>query len=223
MKDQYSCRKRDSMSNFYNDPKIRHYAEQMCSEVNGELDNIARGTFLKTVKPFDASDHVQGRLLSMLSKLIQPELVVELGTFTGYGTYCLAEGLSPGGKIITVEQDTLRIDLIQQFISSISDQVELINDTALNAIQEISGPVDMLFIDAGKREYAAYYELMLPKMSSGGLIIADNVLWKGEVIERNKSNMASALDQFNRMVAGDNRVEVVLLPYRDGLSIIRVK
>ena len=211
------------MSTINDDPKIRHYAEQMCSIANEELYHIARGTFFSTVKPFDASDHIQGRLLSMLSKMMRPSLIVELGTFTGYGTYCLAEGLATDGKILTVEQDPLRIDLINKMIKPIAAQVELINDTALNAIDQIDGPVDMLFIDAGKKEYMDYYELMIPKMRSGGLIIADNVLWKGEVVHEKKSNMALALDEFNRTVAKDSRVEVVLLPYRDGLSMIRVK
>ena len=223
LKNQYSCRKRTPMSTINDDPKIRHYAEQMCSLANEELYHIARGTFLNTVKPFDASDHIQGRLLSMLSKIMRPSLIVELGTFTGYGTYCLAEGLATDGKILTVEQDALRIDFINMMIKPIAHKVELINDTALNAIDQIRGPVDILFIDAGKREYMDYYELMLGKMCPGGLIIADNVLWKGEVTHEKKSNMALALDEFNRTVAKDLRVEVVLLPYRDGLSMIRVK
>jgi predicted O-methyltransferase YrrM len=150
-------------------------------------------------------------------------LIVEIGTFTGYGTYCLAEGLSADGKVITIEHDPLRIDLIQQNLRTIADRVELINESAKKAITNIDGPIDILFIDAAKREYLNYYETLLPKMRPGGLIIADNILWKGEVARENKSTIAKALDEFNAVVAADDRVEVVVLPYRDGLSLIRVK
>jgi predicted O-methyltransferase YrrM len=101
--------------------------------------------------------------------------------------------------------------------------VELINESAKKAITNIDGPIDILFIDAAKREYLNYYETLLPKMRPGGLIIADNILWKGEVARENKSTIAKALDEFNAVVAADDRVEVVVLPYRDGLSLIRVK
>jgi predicted O-methyltransferase YrrM len=205
------------------EPKLRYYAEQRCSSTHGTLAEIAQTTFLATVKPFDASDHIQGRLMSLFSKLIQPSLIVEIGTFTGYGTYCLAEGLSADGKVITIEHDPLRIDLIQQNLRTIADRVELINESAKKAITNIDGPIDILFIDAAKREYLNYYETLLPKMRPGGLIIADNILWKGEVARENKSTIAKALDEFNAVVAADDRVEVVVLPYRDGLSLIRVK
>ena len=204
-------------------PKLRYYAERRSSPANAELHNIARSTFLSTVKPFDASDHIQGRLLSLFSKLLSPKLIVEIGTFTGYGTYCLAEGLSSKGRVITIEHDPLKMDLIRQNLNSISGRVELVNDAALNAIKSIKGPIDLLFIDAAKREYQSYYQTLLPQMRSGGLIIADNILWKGEVVHDDKSLMAQALDVFNSMVAADDRVEVVILPYRDGVSLIRVK
>ena len=205
------------------EPKLRYYAERNCSPTNIALDQIARTTFLNTVLPFDASDHIQGRLLSLFSKLLRPKLIVELGTFTGYGTYCLAEGLDSDGQVITIEHDPKRIDLIKQNLKSIENKVELVNQSAITAIRDIDGPIDLLFIDAAKREYLTYYENLLPKMRSGGLIVVDNILWKGEVVEESKSNIAVALDQFNAVVAADERVEVVVLPYRDGLSLIRVK
>ncbi len=203
--------------------KLRYYAERMCSLTDVALDKIAQSTFLHTVKPFDASDHIQGRLLSLFSKLLQPKLVVEIGTFTGYGTYCLAEGLDADGQVITIEHDPKRIELIEHHLQAIENKIEIINQSAIAVIDNIQGPIDLLFIDAAKREYLSYYENLLPKMRSGGLIIADNTLWKGEVIDEDKSNIAEALDRFNSVVAADDRVEVVILPYRDGLSLIRVK
>ena len=113
--------------------------------------------------------------------------------------------------------------MIKQNLKSIEHKVELVNQSAIKAIRDIGGPIDLLFIDAAKREYLAYYENLLPKMRSGGLIVVDNILWKGEVVEESKSNIAVALDQFNAVVAADERVEVVVLPYRDGLSLIRIK
>jgi len=205
------------------EPKLRFYAERACSPTDIALDQIARATFLNTVKPFDASDHIQGRLLSLFSKLLRPKLIVEIGTFTGYGTYCLAEGLDSDGRVITIEHDLKRIDLIKKNLKSIGNKVELVNQSAITAIRDIGGPIDLLFIDAAKREYLSYYTNLLPKMRSGGLIVVDNILWKGEVVEEDKSSLAKALDQFNAIVAADERVEVVILPYRDGLSLIRVK
>ena len=148
---------------------------------------------------------------------------MEIGTFTGYGTFCLAEGLAKDGRVFTIEHDPKRIDLIQLNLKSIEDKAVIVNESAMTAIDKIDGPIDMLFIDAAKREYLSYYEALLPKMRPGGLIVADNILWKGEVVRENKSALAKALDEFNTTVAADTRVEVVILPYRDGLSLIRVK
>ena len=211
------------MSISFTDPKIRSYSERMSTSIDGALYHIAKDTFWASVKPFDASDHIQGRLLSMLSWILRPKVIVELGAFTGYGTYCLAEGLISGGKIITVEQDTLKLELLKKNVAYINAQVEIINDTAINAISGIEEHVDLLFIDAAKKEYTLYYDHMMPKMSPGGLIIVDNVLWKGEVVKPNRGSIATALHEFNKMIAADRRVEALLLPYRDGLTIVRVK
>ncbi len=206
------------------DPKILSYCEEH-SATTALLDDIERSTFLRTVKPFDASDMIQGRLLSLLAQLIRPRLIVELGTFTGYAAICMAEGLDAQGRLITIEHEETIVPLIREHIAQagIEDRVELMIGSALDRIKDLPDEIDMVFIDAAKREYIDYYERILPKVRPGGVIICDNVLWKGEVVNKQKNKMASALDGFNKHVSQDDRVEAFILPYRDGLNIIKKK
>ncbi len=189
---------------------------------NKSLDYIERSTFLNTVKPFDASDYTQGRLLAFISSLLRPKTILEIGTFSGYATVCMCEGLASDGKVKTIECNEDLKDLIDHHISyaGFTDQVEVIIGSALEMIDMITEEIDMVFIDANKREYNDYYEKVLPKVRSGGVIIADNVLWKGEVWQEDKSKIASSLDNFNDRVAKDNRVKSFILPHRDGLLMI---
>ena len=205
------------------DPLIRIYCERWSTSEHPLLNQIERHTHLNTVKRHDASDMIQGRLISFLSKIIQPKLILEIGTFTGYATTCLAEGLIQGGEIISIENDLKYRHIIEKNLTAmgISDQVDLRIGDALDIIPQISGTFDLVFIDAAKYEYRAYYDLVIEKLNSGGVIIADNTLWKGRVIDYKKDRMTQSMHAFNQYLHLDKRVEIVLLPYRDGISLIR--
>lgn len=207
-------------------PLAHRYCEQMSSAYEDPvLGQIERSTFLNTVKPFDASDFIQGRFLSMLSHLIEPKIIVEIGTFTAYAAVCLAEGLQKEGVVYTIEAKETLVDLINDHISLSpkGHQINVLQGKAIDLLPELKGPIDIVFMDAAKREYSGYFDLLIDKLRKGGLIIADNVLWKGEVWSANRSNMAESLHTFNEKVRTDSRVETFILPYRDGLSIMRKK
>ncbi len=207
------------------DPILRIYCESHTSPPRKELDDIERKTNLTQVKRMDASDMLQGRLLSLFSHIIRPELIVEIGTFTAYATGCLTEGLSPTGKIISIENKELHKETIINHLISlkISDRVDMRFGDAKDILPEINQQIDMVFIDAAKHEYQTFFDLVIDKVRSGGLIIADNTLWKGRVLVEQKDKMATSVDQFNKSMLDDGRVEVLVLPYRDGISIIRKK
>lgn len=206
-------------------PLLRRYCEQNSSEASDLLKNVERSTFLNTPKPTDASDFLQGRLLSLISALMRPNLIVEIGTFTAYATIALAEGLADGGKIITIESNQALSPLHKRHLcdAGLLSRVDIWYGKALDLVGMLPDKIDMLFIDAAKKEYKYYYEALLDKIKKGGLIIADNVLWKGKVLDPDGDSIALALDEFNKMVARDDRVEMFILPYRDGLSFIRKK
>jgi len=173
----------------------------------------------------DASDFLQGRLLSFICHLVRPKLVVEIGTFTAYATGCLAEGLSPQGKIISIEQKLTLKPLITENLKilDIEDQVEMHFSPASEVLSEITEPIDLIFIDAAKHEYQNFYDLAIDKIRPGGVLIADNTLWKGRVLEDESEmdRIAKSLHLFNQRLSTDSRVEVMVLPYRDGISMIR--
>ncbi len=187
------------------------------------LKEIAQITESTMPNPNACSGDLQGSFLAVLSKLISPSLVVEVGTFTAYGTICLAQGLAPLGKMITMESNFDLEDLIRRHIrkAGLTDRIDLWLGKALDLLPQVSGPVDLAFIDAAKREYIDYYELLVPKMSAGGLILADNVLWKGKVLDPGNDKIARDLHAFNAHVRDDPRTENVILPVRDGLNVIR--
>ena len=205
------------------DPKVRQYCLNYASAIPKFYDQIQRSTQLKTVRPGMASDEIQGRLLALFSKMLEPELIVEVGTFTAYATAFLAEGLKPDGKLISIEKNRDLKPLIEEHLSllPIEKEIDVQYGDALSILSNINGPIDIVFIDAGKREYSKYYELVISKVKSGGLIIADNTLWKGKVLESNHDKMTRAIHQFNETISEDKRVEALLLPYRDGLTIMR--
>jgi predicted O-methyltransferase YrrM len=171
------------------------------------------------------SGHVQGRVLSMISWMLRPKRILELGTFTGYSALCLAEGLAEGGKLVTIEhndelEDTIRRNFAK---SPLSDRIDLrIGDCKLE-IGNLEGPFDLVFMDADKREYCAYLDLVYPLIPVGGFILADNTLWDGHIIDPayDKDKQTLGLRAFNDKVAADERFEQVILPLRDGLTIIR--
>ena len=205
------------------DPILRRYCEDWSTSEQDALKQIERKTHLTMVKRLDASDTIQGRILSFISKLIAPQLIVEVGTFTAYATGCLAEGLKAGGKIITIESEKQFEQLIKDNLAvlQLAHQVEVIIGDARQHLSSLKESIDLLFIDAAKYEYADYFDLSIDQVRSGGVIIADNVLWKGRVLQHKKDKMTESIHLFNKKIAKDPRVEVVILPYRDGISFIR--
>jgi caffeoyl-CoA O-methyltransferase len=193
-------------------------------EILNELD---RETHLKVLGARMISGHLQGQVLSMLSKMIRPKYILELGTFTGYSAICLAKGLQEGGKLITIEIDDELENMAKKYFqkAGIQHQVEQRIGPALEIIPTLTETFDLVFIDAHKPEYPAYYEAVFDKVNSGGYIIADNTLWSGKVLENPAEDDLQTLGiiQFNEMVRNDNRIEKVILPLRDGMTIIRKK
>ena len=214
---------------------LAEYIEQHSSPESPALKQITRSTHLEVINPRMLSGHIQGRVLSMLSQMIQPKRILELGTFTGYSALCLAEGLAEDGKLITIEHNDEMEDAIRRnlALSPLGEKIELVIGDAkeelrrLDERREAKGTVlfDLAFIDADKKEYSDYLDLVLPLMRPGGWILADNTLWDGHIIEAtyDKDKQTVALRAFNDKVAADNRLEKVILPLRDGLTIIRVK
>lgn len=191
------------------------------------LARINRKTHLRMINPRMLSGHLQGRMLSMLSKMIQPDCILEIGTYTGYSALCLAEGLSAKGKLHTIERDDELEDFILENFkgSDYMDKIELHIGDAITLIPQMDALFDLVFIDADKREYKAYYEAVLPKVRKGGVILVDNTLWDGKVLKKADSNdeQTKAIQLFNDMIAVDQKVEKLILPLRDGLTMIRKK
>ena len=206
---------------------IQDYAEAHTEPASELLDRLQRDTHLKVMYQRMCSGHFQGRVLSMIARLIQPKTIVEVGTYTGYATLCLAEGLVADGKIYTIEIDPEVADFAWDYIaqSPYKDQVVQLIGDGVETLESLEvGPVDLAFLDAQKEQYLEYYHRILPKMRSGGLIIADNVLWSGHVTEKSKGDTnTEALKAFNDFIYNDSRVEKVLLPVRDGLFLVRKK
>jgi predicted O-methyltransferase YrrM len=205
--------------------EIEDYCEKHSQQESELLKKVNRETHLEVLMPRMLSGHLQGRFLSMMSKMIRPKNILEIGTFTGYAALCMAEGLSTEGKLITIDINEELAPRVQQYFSESekSAQMQLITGNALNEIPQLNLMFDLVFIDADKKNYAAYYELVFEKVNGGGYIIADNVLWSGKVVDptAQKDSDTAHIMAFNSMVAADNRVEQMLLPLRDGLMICR--
>jgi len=205
--------------------RIEEYSIINSMAIPDYLIELERETNLTKLLPQMLSGRLQGRILSLISKLVNPKNILEVGTFTGYSALCLAEGLQENGKLITIEYDVKQKEIIEKYFnkSIYNDQIKLIIDDALKVLPELKDDFDLVFLDAHKPDYIFYYETIMPKLSSGGVIIADNVLWSGKVIDDLDDKSAAALNEFNNHVKNDNRTENVILPIRDGLSIIRKK
>jgi predicted O-methyltransferase YrrM len=206
---------------------LSDYCENNTSAETNILAQLNRETHLKVVSPRMLSGHLQGRFLSFISKLIQPKLIIEIGTYTGYSALCLAEGLQPKGKLISIDVNEETSAFAKAFISKTeyANKIELALADAKDYIPTIKESIDLVFIDADKKNYLNYYHLVIDKLSSGGLIIADNVLWSGKITmpESEMDKETLALHQFNQFVQQDSRVENLLLPIRDGLMMVRKK
>ena len=216
---------------------LSEYIEQHSSPENDVLQQITRSTHLEVINPRMLSGHVQGRVLSMLSQMIQPKRILELGTFTGYSALCLAEGLTEDGKLITLEHnDEMEAAIRRNFaLSPLGEKIELVIGDAKAVLQQLKVEgvkckgadkgFDLVFIDADKKEYCDYLDLVLPLVRKGGWILADNTLWDGHIIDPayDKDKQTVSLRAFNDKVAQDKSLEKVILPLRDGLTIIRKK
>jgi predicted O-methyltransferase YrrM len=196
----------------------------MSSPCSSLLDELERETHLKTLAPQMMSGRLQGRILSLLSKLVGPEQILEIGTFTGYGTLCLAEGLGQNGKITTIEVNPELTAISEKYFeaSEFKDKIKAHSGDAIELIPSLSELYNLVYIDAGKKDNAQYLELILPRLNPGGIILIDNVLWAGKVLDPNTVDIKTqTIQAFNKMISEDERLEVVLIPIRDGLSVLR--
>ena len=207
-------------------PQLLDYISEHSSPQPAYLDQIVHRTGLYTINPRMLSGHVQGRFLSFLSRLIRPVRILELGTFAGFSALCLAEGLQPGGKVVTIEKNDELEDFIREnlALSPLGEQVELHIGSTRDVLPTLPTEelFDLVFIDADKREYVHDYELLFPLVKSGGIILADNTLWDGHIIDPayDTDKQTIALRAFNDHIRCDNRVSCLILPVRDGLTII---
>lgn len=207
------------------DERIEAYSLAHSQEESAVLKKVNRETHAKVMQPRMLSGHMQGNFLSMISHMIAPQLVLEIGTYTGYSAICLAQGLQPGGVLHTIDVNEELEKLVRSNIkeAQLEDRVQCHTGDAMQLIPAISGTFDLVFIDADKKNYAGYYDLVFDRVRSGGYIIADNVLWSGKVLdlEKNRDQDTRLIDAFNKKVHADARVEHMLLPLRDGLMIAR--
>jgi caffeoyl-CoA O-methyltransferase len=206
--------------------ELDQYCCSHTADENELLKRINRETHLEVLQPRMLSGHFQGRVLSMLSKMIQPKRILEIGTYTGYSALCLAEGLKMDGKLVTIDVNEELAARVQSYFdeSSFSKQISYVISPALEVIPSLNETWDLVFIDADKQNYIEYYEMVLPLVKSGGYIILDNVLWSGKVTDSQKNDKDTVLlRKLNTLIHTDERVEEVLLPIRDGLMIARKK
>jgi len=203
--------------------QLTDYCERHTTPLSPLLQELERETHLKTLAPQMLSGRLQGQLLRLFSRLLHPQRILEIGAFTGYSALCLAEGLAPGGELHTIEVNAELEYLIRRYIGRAGweDRIHLHVGPAAKIIPDLEGPFDLVFIDAAKQEYALFYELVIDRVRPGGLILADNVLWSGKVLDPEQDLDAQALDAFNDEVQRDQRVENLLLPLRDGLMVMR--
>lgn len=206
-----------------NDAKLLQYCLHYTSPASPLLQALERETHLRTLHPQMLSGPFQGMFLQMISHMIRPRRILEIGTFTGYSALCLAQGLAEDGLLHTIEVNDELAPLIQQYVQAagLAQKIRLHTGDAAQIVPDLDEVFDLVFLDAGKLDYALHYELTLPKIRSGGFLLADNVLWDGKVVYDEKDVTAQALRAFNAMVQADERVENVLLPLRDGLMVVR--
>ncbi len=206
---------------------IDEYIELHSEAEPDYLAKINRKTHLRLINPRMMSGHLQGRVLSLLCHMLAPRRILELGTYAGYSALCMAEGLSDDGLLYTIEHDDELEDFILENLSEspYAGKIKLIIGDALEEINKLDEVFDLVFMDADKRQYRAYYEAVLPKLRTGGFILADNTLWDGKLLKEIHPNDKQTIEimNFNDMVAHDERVEKVILPLRDGLTVIRKK
>ena len=206
--------------------ELEDYIEQHSEKEPALLAALNKETYQKILLPRMLSGHFQGRVLSMLSKLIRPVNILEIGTFTGYAALCLCEGMQENGQLHTIDIKEELVDFQRKYFdkSPWGNQIVQHLGEAISIIPTLEMKFDLVFIDADKENYIHYFELILPKMNKGGIILSDNVLWSGKVLEPLQKNDLSTkiLLEYNELLKNDSRVETVLLPIRDGLTVSRV-
>lgn len=204
--------------------ELEEYCEAHSTPESDLLYRLNRETNLKCIKPRMISGHLQGRLLSFISQMMRPKRILEIGTYTGYATLCLAEGLADDGRIDTIEVDEELEEMIRRYFSqsAYNEKITLHIGDALQVLKQLDATWDLVFMDAEKDDYIAYYELVLPRLRQGGIILADNVLWSGKVVQEVKTGdkETRALMKFNDYILEDKRVKNFLLPFRDGIMVI---
>ena len=208
------------------DAKLDAYIGKHTQRESETLSELNRETYIKVLQPRMLSGHVQGRILSLISKMIRPKRILEIGTYTGYSAICLSEGLRNDGELHTIEINEELEPMIMRYFkkAGIENKTKLHFGNALEVLENLLGEFDLVFIDADKTNYLNYYKMVLPRLRKGGIIIADNVLWSGKVLEeselRNDPDTA-AINEFNQYITSDSAVENVLLSDRDGLMVMR--
>jgi len=204
---------------------IARYAAVHTSPESDLLKQISRDTHAQVMMPRMLSGHVQGRFLAMISQFIKPKYILEIGTYTGYSAICLAEGLAPDGKLITIDVNEELESRVRIYFqkADLEAKVDYRIGDATKIIPTLDVMFDLVFIDADKENYSLYYDLVFDKVKIGGAILADNVLWSGKVTQTKMDKDTQALIEFNKKVYNDTRVEALLLPLRDGIMMLRKK
>ncbi|WP_159634523.1 O-methyltransferase [Sphingobacterium composti] len=210
---------------FQNEERVNSYLEGICDEENALLRKINRETYLRETMPHMMSGHYQGRALAMISKMISPNRILEIGTFTGYATLCLAEGLRQGGELHTIDVNEEQQERVQGYFdeSAYATQIKYHIADAFELIPTLEGDFNLVFIDADKKRNLVYYNMLVDRVPSGGVLLIDNVLWKGKVFDEKPDNQTKQVLELNKTLAEDTRVEKLILPIRDGLFVLRKK
>ena len=205
--------------------KIAEYLLQNSDKEPEILSKLNKETHQKILQPRMLSGHLQGRFLSLISKIKSPFHILEIGTYTGYGTICLAEGLATNGKIFTIDRNKELINIQNKYFeeSGNRDKIVQLTGNAIEILMDLDENFDLIFIDADKENYIKYYEIVSKKLNPNGIIISDNVLWSGKVVEESDGEQeTNTLKKFNSLLSKDERFETIILPLRDGLSISRL-
>jgi caffeoyl-CoA O-methyltransferase len=204
--------------------KLEQYIADHITPEDPILEDLYRQTHIRFVNPNMASGHVQGKFLELISKMIRPEFILEIGTFTGYSAICLAKGLKPGGKLFTIEINDELTEFAHSYFVKAGTESNIVQLTgnALELIPGLKQMFDLVFIDGDKREYADYFKKIFEKVKPGGFIIADNTLWGGQVVEPDITDQqARGIIEFNEMIRNNKSIEKMIIPLRDGLTIIQ--
>ena len=208
--------------NFISD-KLQQYLDDHSMEESDLLKALDRETHQKVLQPRMLSGSYQGRLLALLAKMIEPKKILEVGTYTGYATLCMAEGLATGGSIDTIDYNEELSYIQRRYFDQSPYRSQIVQHLgeAKDVIKTLTGPYDLVFLDADKENYPQYFDLIIDKLETGGVILSDNVLWSGKVLEKASDEATSALQEYNHKINTDARVETIILPIRDGLTITR--